>query len=111
MRRLRTACEGAKMALSTSQSTPVECDTLYKGEDYDTIINRELFEKLCMDHFEKCMPRVKEALKVAKLSKDQIDQIVLVGGSTRIPKIQEMLIEFFNGKSLNKGVHPDEAVA
>ena len=111
MRRLRTACEGAKMALSTSQSTPVEVDTLFEGEDYNTVINRQLFENLCKEHFEKCMPCVEKVLKDAKLSKNELNQIILVGGSTRIPKIQEMLVTFFNGKALNKGVHPDEAVA
>ena len=111
MRRLRTACETAKCTLSTAQSAPIECEVLAEGEDYNTIIKRELFEELCMDLFKQCMPCVEKVLKDSNLSKDEVNEVVLVGGSTRIPKIMEMLSQFFSGKSLNKGIHPDEAIA
>merc|ERR1711998_416413 len=111
LRRLRTQCEKAKRILSSAHQAPIECETLAEGEDYNTNISRAKFEELCMDLFRKCMPPVENVLKDAELGKGQIHEIVLVGGSTRVPKIQQMLSEFFNGKTLNKQINPDEAVA
>ena len=111
LRRLRTQCEKAKRILSSAHQTPIECETLAEGQDYNTQISRAKFEELCMDLFRKCMPPVENVLKDAGCSKMQVHEVVLVGGSTRIPKIQSMLSEFFNGKTLNKSINPDEAVA
>ena len=111
MRRLLTAAERAKKTLSSSQSTSIEVDSLYDGIDFNLQLTRAKFESLCMDIFQKAIDPVTEVLKDAQLSKSQIDEIVLVGGSTRIPKVQEMLSQYFNGKELNKSVNPDEAVA
>merc|ERR1712139_6643 len=111
LRRLRTQCEKAKRILSSAHQAPIECETLAEGEDYNTNISRAKFEELCMDLFRKCMPPVETVLKDAEISKNQVHEIVLVGGSTRIPKIQQMLSDFFNGKTLNKSINPDEAVA
>jgi heat shock protein 1/8 len=111
LRRLRTQCEKAKRILSSAHTAPIECETLAEGEDYSTNISRAKFEELCMDLFRKCMPPVENVLKDAGVGKGQIHEIVLVGGSTRIPKVQSMLSDFFNGKTLNKSINPDEAVA
>merc|ERR1712160_210260 len=111
LRRLRTQCEKAKRILSAAHQAPIECETLAEGEDYNTNISRAKFEELCMDLFRKCMPPVENVLKDSGIGKGQIHEIVLVGGSTRIPKIQSMLSDFFNGKVLNKQINPDEAVA
>lgn len=111
LRRLRTACERAKRTLSSATQAHVEIDSLYEGRDYNTLITRANFEDRCKHHFVKCMKPVEEALRDSKLSKSQIHEIVLVGGSTRIPKVQEMLSEFFGGRELNKSINPDEAVA
>jgi L1 cell adhesion molecule like protein len=111
LRRLRTQCEKAKRILSSAHQAPIECETLAEGEDYNTNISRAKFEELCMDLFRKCMPPVENVLKDSGLGKGQVHEIVLVGGSTRIPKVQAMLSEFFNGKTLNKSINPDEAVA
>merc|ERR1712054_353683 len=111
LRRLRTQCEKAKRILSAAHQAPIECETLAEGEDYNTNISRAKFEELCMDLFRQCMPPVENVLKDAEISKNQVHEIVLVGGSTRIPKIQSMLSDFFNGKGLNKSINPDEAVA
>jgi L1 cell adhesion molecule like protein len=111
LRRLRTACERAKRTLSSQTQAPIEIDSLYDGIDFNTIITRARFEDLNMDYFRKCMEPVEQVLKDAKISKSQVNEVVLVGGSTRIPKIQEMLSEFFGGKELNKSINPDEAVA
>ena len=111
LRRLRTSCERAKRTLSSSTQAQIEIDALYDGLDYNTNITRARFEDLNMDYFRKVMDPVQQVLTDSKMSKSQIDEIVLVGGSTRIPKIQEMLSEFFNGKELNKSINPDEAVA
>ena len=111
LRRLRTQCEKAKRILSSAHVAPIECETLAEGEDYNTSISRAKFEELCMDLFRKCMPPVENVLKDAQIGKGQIHEIVLVGGSTRIPKVQSMLSDFFNGKTLNKSINPDEAVA
>ena len=111
LRRLRTQCEKAKRILSSAHQAPIECETLAEGEDFNTNISRAKFEELCMDLFRKCMPPVENVLKDAGVGKGQVHEIVLVGGSTRIPKIQTMLSDFFNGKTLNKSINPDEAVA
>jgi heat shock protein 1/8 len=111
LRRLRTQCEKAKRILSSAHQAPIECETLAEGEDYNTNISRAKFEELCMDLFRKCMPPVENVLKDSGIGKGQIHEIVLVGGSTRIPKVQSMLSDFFSGKTLNKSINPDEAVA
>jgi heat shock 70kDa protein 1/2/6/8 len=111
LRRLRTACERAKRTLSTTSQTSVEIDSLFEGIDFYTSITRARFEELNADLFRKCMEPVEQVIKDAKMDKSKIDEIVLVGGSTRIPKIQQMLSSFFNGKELNKSINPDEAVA
>merc|ERR1712054_477692 len=111
LRRLRTQCEKAKRILSSSHSTAIECEALAEGEDYSITMTRAKFEELCMDLFRKCMPSVENALKDAGIGKGQVHEVVLVGGSTRIPKIQTMLSDFFYGKTLNKSINPDEAVA
>jgi L1 cell adhesion molecule like protein len=111
MRRLQTVCERAKRTLSSSTEAAIEIDSLADGIDFYTKCSRALFEQLNMDLFKKCMAPVEGVLTDAKLSKNQIHEIVLVGGSTRIPKIQQMLQDFFNGKKLNNSINPDEAVA
>ena len=111
LRRLRTQCEKAKRILSSSVSTQINCEALAEGEDYSLTLGRAKFEELCIDLFRRCLKPVENALKDSKFSKDQIDEIVLVGGSSRIPKIQQMIKDFFNGKELNKSINPDEAVA
>lgn len=111
LRRLRTACERAKRTLSTATQANIEVEQLIDGIDYYTTITRARFEDLCSSIFIKCLKPVEKVLIDAKLDKSQIDEIVLVGGSTRIPKVQDMLSEFFNGKKLNHSVNPDEAVA
>jgi heat shock protein 1/8 len=111
VRRLRTACERAKRTLSSSTQASIEIDSLYEGIDFYTSITRAKFEELNQDLFRQCLGPVERVLKDAKLDKKQIHEIVLVGGSTRIPKVQQMLQEFFNGKELNKSINPDEAVA
>ena len=111
LRRLRTACERAKRTLSSSAQTSVEIDSLYEGIDFYTSITRARFEELCGDLFRYTLEPVERVLKDAKIDKSQIQDIVLVGGSTRIPKIQKLVSDFFNGKELNKSINPDEAVA
>jgi len=111
MRRLRTQCEKAKRILSSAHQAEIECETLFEGEDFSTTISRAKFEELCIDLFRKCMPPVENVLKDADIGKGQIHEVVLVGGSTRIPKVQQMLQDFFNGKQLNRSINPDEAVA
>ena len=110
-RRLRTACEKAKRTLSSSSTASIEIDSLYDGIDFFSNISRAKFESLCMSLFQKCIDPVTKVMKDSKISKNDINEIVLVGGSTRIPKIQELLSNFFNGKELNKRINPDEAVA
>jgi len=111
LRRLRTACERAKRTLSSSNTAHIEIDSLFEGNDYTTTITRARFENLCDSLFKKCMVPVERVMKDAKMSKDNVDDIVLVGGSSRIPKIQEMLSSYFGGKDLCKNINPDEAVA
>ncbi|CAF1484486.1 unnamed protein product [Rotaria magnacalcarata] len=111
MRRLRTACERAKRTLSTVAQTTIEIDSLHEGIDFNTSITRARFEELCADLFRATLEPVEKALRDAKMDKSNIEEIVLVGGSTRIPKVQKLLQDFFNGKELNKSINPDEAVA
>ncbi|XP_037787176.1 heat shock 70 kDa protein cognate 4-like [Penaeus monodon] len=111
LRRLRTACERAKRTLSSSTQASLEIDSLFEGIDYYTSITRARFEELCSDLFRGTLEPVEKALRDAKLDKSSIHDIVLVGGSTRIPKVQKLLQGFFNGKELNKSINPDEAVA
>ncbi|KAF4116218.1 hypothetical protein G5714_003707 [Onychostoma macrolepis] len=111
LRRLRTACERAKRTLSSSSQASIEIDSLYEGIDFYTSITRARFEEMCSDLFRGTLEPVEKALRDAKMDKSQIHDIVLVGGSTRIPKIQKLLQDFFNGRDLNKSINPDEAVA
>ncbi|XP_046733772.1 heat shock 70 kDa protein cognate 4-like [Diprion similis] len=110
-RRLRTACERAKRTLSSSTQASLEIDSLFDGVDFYTSITRARFEELCQDLFKSTLEPVEKSLRDAKMDKANIDDIVLVGGSTRIPRVQKLLQDFFNGKELNKSINPDEAVA
>jgi heat shock protein 1/8 len=111
LRRLRTACERAKRTLSSSTQASIEIDSLFEGIDFYTSITRARFEELNADLFRGTMEPVEKSIRDAKMDKAQIHDIVLVGGSTRIPKVQKLLQDFFNGKELNKSINPDEAVA
>jgi L1 cell adhesion molecule like protein len=111
LRRLRTACERAKRTLSSSTQASIEIDSLFEGIDFYTTITRARFEELNADLFRSTLEPVEKSLRDAKLDKAQIHDVVLVGGSTRIPKVQKLLQDFFNGKELNKSINPDEAVA
>ncbi|KAJ6635559.1 Heat shock 70 kDa protein cognate 4 [Pseudolycoriella hygida] len=111
LRRLRTACERAKRTLSSSTQASIEIDSLFEGTDFYTSITRARFEELNADLFRSTMEPVEKAIRDAKMDKSSIHDIVLVGGSTRIPKVQKLLQDFFNGKELNKSINPDEAVA
>ena len=111
VRRLRTACERAKRALSSLSQATIEVDCLFEGIDFLATITRARFEELNSSYFLKTIDHVKKVLKDAKYAKRDIDDVVMVGGSTRIPKIQSLLQEFFDGKELNKSINPDEAVA
>lgn len=111
LRRLRTACERAKRTLSSATEASIEIDSLMDGQDFYTKMTRARFEELNGDLFRSCMIPVEKALVDAKLDKSSIDEIILVGGSTRIPKVQKLLSDFFQGRELNKSINPDEAVA
>ena len=111
VRRLKTACERAKRTLSSAQTASIELDSLYEGIDFFTNISRAKFESLCMHLFQKAMDPVQKCLRDSKISKNNINEIVLVGGSTRIPKVQSLLSDAFNGKKLCNSINPDEAVA
>ena len=111
LRRLRTACERAKRALSSAAQTSIEIDSLFEGIDFYTSLGRARFEEMCADLFRSCLRPVEQVLSDAKMDKRSIHEVVLVGGSTRIPKIQNMVSDFFGGKELNKSINPDEAVA
>jgi len=111
LRRLRTACERAKRTLSASAETTIEVDALFDGVDFATKITRAKFEELCMDLFRSTIDPVDRVIRDSKISKGSIHEIVLVGGSTRIPKVCALLSEYFNGKELNRSINPDEAVA
>ncbi|KAF9674757.1 hypothetical protein SADUNF_Sadunf10G0160100 [Salix dunnii] len=109
--KLRTACERAKRTLSSTVQATIEIDSLYDGIDFYSTITRARFEEMNMDLFRKCMDRVEKCLTDAKMDKSTVHDVVLVGGSTRIPKGQQLLQDFFNGKELCKSINPDEAVA
>jgi len=111
LRRLRTACERAKRTLSSSAQTSIEIDSLFEGVDFYTSITRARFEELCQDLFRSTIQPVDRVLTDAKIDKSQVHEIVLVGGSTRIPRIQKLITDYFNGKEPNKSINPDEAVA
>merc|ERR1711966_133748 len=111
LRRLRTACERAKRTLSSTAQTSIEIVSLFEGVDFYTSITRARFEELSMDLFRKCMEPVEKCLRDSKIDKNSVHEIVLVGGSTRIPKVQTLLSDFYNGKELCKSINPDEAVA
>merc|ERR1719240_1917473 len=111
MRRLRTACERAKRNLSSSANAQIEIDSLYEGVDFYSSITRARFEDLCADLFRGTLEPVEKVLKDSKVDKGSVHEVVLVGGSTRIPKINELVSSFFNGKEPNKSINPDEAVA
>ncbi|KAL8122515.1 hypothetical protein AgCh_019016 [Apium graveolens] len=111
LRRLRNACEKAKRVLSHNAMTTIDVDSLFEGIDYYANITRAKFEDLNMDLFRSCMKTVEKCLKDADMDKSRIHDVVLVGGSTRIPKVQQLLQEFFDGKELCKSINPDEAVA
>ncbi|CAE8610653.1 unnamed protein product [Polarella glacialis] len=111
IRRLRTQCERAKRTLSSSTQATIEIDSLFEGIDYSCSLSRARFEELCMDYFRNSMGPVEKALRDSGIDKKNIHELVLVGGSTRIPKVQTMIQEFFNGKEPNRTINPDEAVA
>jgi len=111
LRRLRTACERAKRTLSASTTATVEIDSLYEGIDFNSSITRARFEDLCGDYFRACIGPVEKVLRDGKMGKGDVDEVVLVGGSTRIPKVQQLIQQFFNGKEPCKSINPDEAVA
>eukprot|EP01016_Furgasonia_blochmanni_P050760 TRINITY_DN789_c0_g1_i3.p1 TRINITY_DN789_c0_g1~~TRINITY_DN789_c0_g1_i3.p1 ORF type:complete len:587 (-),score=308.38 TRINITY_DN789_c0_g1_i3:548-2308(-) len=111
MRRLRTQCERAKRILSSSTQASIEVDSLYESIDYNTTITRAKFEELCLPQFKECIPPVEKVLKDSGLAKNLIHDVVLVGGSTRIPKVGQLIQDFFNGKEPNRSINPDEAVA
>ncbi|KNC98218.1 hsp71-like protein [Spizellomyces punctatus DAOM BR117] len=111
LRRLRTACERAKRTLSSAAQTSIEIDSLFEGIDFYTSITRARFEELCQDLFRSTIEPVEKVLRDSKIDKSSVDEVVLVGGSTRIPKVQKLITDFFNGKEPNKSINPDEAVA
>jgi len=111
LRRLRTACERAKRTLSSAAQTSIEIDSLFEGVDFYTSITRARFEELCQDLFRSTMEPVEKVLRDSKIDKANVHEIVLVGGSTRIPRVQKLVSDFFNGKEPNKSINPDEAVA
>jgi len=111
IRRLRTQCERAKRTLSSSTQATIEIDSLFEGIDYSCSLSRARFEELCMDYFRNSMGPVEKCLRDSGIDKKNVHDVVLVGGSTRIPKVQQMIQEFFNGKEPNRSINPDEAVA
>ena len=111
LRRLRTACERAKRTLSNSTSTKIEVEALFDGIDFELTFTRARFEELCGDLFRGCLDPVEKVLRDAKMDKKDVNEVVLVGGSTRIPKVQKLLSDFFGGKELCRSINPDEAVA
>lgn len=111
VRRLRSACETAKRTLSSATVANIEIDSLFEGIDFLSSITRAKFENICDDLCKKTMVSLEQVIRDSKISKDRIDEIVLVGGSTRIPKIQQLLTDYFNGKELCKSINPDECVA
>lgn len=111
VQRLRREAERVKRALSNGHQDRIELENFHDGKDFSVPLSRARFEELCLDLFKKCLEPIRQALADAKLRKEDVDDVVLVGGSTRIPKVQQLIRDFFNGKELNKGINPDEAVA
>merc|ERR1712178_390130 len=111
IQKLKQEAERAKRTLSSAQQTRIEVESLFDGVDFSETLTRAKFEELCLDLFKKTMKPVKKALEDSNMAKSDIDEVVLVGGSTRIPKVQQLLSNFFNGKELNQEINPDEAVA
>ena len=111
MRRLKTQCEKAKRTLSSSANASIEIDSLFEGIDFFTDITRAKFEQICDHLFKQCMEPIHKVMVDSKLDKGDINEIILVGGTTRIPKLQKMVSDYFNGKQLNQSINPDEAVA
>ena len=111
LRRLRTACERVKRTLSAYAQANIEIDSLFEGIEFYSSITKARFEELCSDLFKGTLEPVEKAMRDAKMDKSSVHDILLVGGSTRIPKVQKLLQDFFNGKELNKSINPDEAVA
>jgi L1 cell adhesion molecule like protein len=111
LRRLRTACERAKRTLSNATQATIEIDSLFDTIDFSSTITRARFEDMNMDMFRRCLEPVEKVLRDSKLDKSQVHEVVLVGGSTRIPKIQELLRDLFNGREANRSINPDEAIA
>jgi len=111
LRRLRTACERAKRTLSSATTASVEIDSLFDGVDFNSVLTRAKFEDLCADYFRNTLAPVEQVMRDSGVSKSKIDEVVLVGGSTRIPKVQQLIKDFFNGKEPCKSINPDEAVA
>lgn len=111
LRRLRTACEKAKHTLSSATQASIEIDSLMEGHDFSLTMTRAKFEQLCEPVFKRILEPMEQVLRDSKISKDRIDEVVMVGGSSRIPRVRQMVMDFFNGKKLNDSVHPDEAVA
>ena len=111
LRRLRTQCEKAKRILSSSAQTSIEVDSLADSQDFSITLTRAKFEELCLSMFKDTIPPVEKVLKDSGISKNKVHEVVLVGGSTRIPKVVELLKEYFNGKEPNRSINPDEAVA
>ena len=108
---MRREVERAKRSLSNTHQQRIEIESFFDGQDLSETITRAKFEELCMDLFKKTLGPVEKVLEDASLKKNQVDELVLVGGSTRIPKVQQLLQDYFNGKEPNKGINPDEAVA
>merc|ERR1712023_361967 len=111
IQKLKKEAERAKRTLSSTAQTRIEIEALFDGVDFSETLTRAKFEELNLDLFKKTMKPVKKALEDSKMAKSDIDEVVLVGGSTRIPKVQQLLSNFFNGKELNQDINPDEAVA
>eukprot|EP00727_Mastigamoeba_balamuthi_P009314 m51a1_g5004 putative heat shock protein hsp70 family protein (673) ;mRNA; f:226928-229010 len=111
VQRLRREAERVKRALSTQTQDKIEIENFYEGLDFSAPLTRARFEELCMDYFKKTIDPVRQVLEDAKMAKERVNEVVLVGGSTRIPRVQQLLKDFFNGRELNKGINPDEAVA
>ena len=111
IQKLRREVERAKRQLSTQHQVRVEIEGLFEGKDFSETLTRARFEELCIDLFKKTLTPVQKVIDDSDLKKAEIDEVVLVGGSTRIPKVQALLKDFFNGKEPNKGINPDEAVA
>merc|ERR1712151_1466483 len=111
LQKLRREVEKAKRALSSTHQARVEIEALFEGVDFSETLSRARFEEINADLFKNTIGPVKQVLEDSGLKKNQIDELVLVGGSTRIPKVQQLIKDFFNGKEPNRGINPDEAVA